>query len=92
MYPPAQRDGARTIGHECEEFHIDEIDALVQNLAGLPVWVEHDEERLVGQVLSARKTHAGAVEVEAVVKASTASGKKAIDDILEKKMVGRARM
>lgn len=86
MYPPAA--GAETLGENCEEFTVDEIDGVVASLAGLPVLVEHDSSRLVGVVKCARRTHANAIEVQAEVAASTAAGHRAIQDILDKKLVG----
>lgn len=86
MYPPAA--GAENLGENCEEFTVDEIDGVVASLAGLPVLVEHDSSRLVGVVKCARRTHANAIEVQAEVAASTPAGQIAIQDILDKKLVG----
>lgn len=86
MYPPA--GGAWSLGEQCEEFTVDEIDDVVGSLSGLPVLVEHDSNRLVGIVRAARRTHANAIEVQAEVTASTAAGVSAIQDILDKKLVG----
>ena len=88
LYPPAGDDTDRSIGDKCEEFSLGELDDMVNGLVSLPLWVEHDEDRLVGEVLSARKTFSGAVEVTAVVRASNDNGRKAITDILERKMLG----
>lgn len=67
---------------------MDELANMVKDLEGLPVWVEHDASKLVGEVISARKTHSNSVEVKAMVEASTAAGRVAINDILNKKMIG----
>ena len=90
MYPgqKTHREGAVPLGEQCEEFSVHELANMVSDLEGLPVWVEHDASKLVGKVLSARKTHSNSVEVKAVVEASTAAGRVAIDDILKKKMIG----
>ena len=91
MYPPPEefdRGHRRTLKHECEEFVSSELDTLVNEMIGLPLLVEHCDTELVGTVECARKTKTGAVEIEAVIKASSAKGRVAIQDILDKKLVG----
>lgn len=91
MYPPPQQfdiANPRTLQHECEEFVSSELDALVEQMKGLPLLVEHCDTELVGTVERARKTSSGAVEIEAVIKASCQQGRVAIDDILNKRLVG----
>ena len=88
LYPPPSCENPGTLGDACEEFSLSEIDALVGSLEGLDVCVEHNMENLVGKVVSARKTHSNAVEVQAVVNASTANGQAAIENILNKKLTG----
>lgn len=91
MYPPAKTfasDEKRDLRHECEEFTIDELDELVAALPNIPVLVEHNESDLVGEITSARRTHCNAVEVTATVSASSKNGRAAIQDILDRKLVG----
>lgn len=91
-YPPAHdfaRSGEiRNAGHACENFELAEIDALVDALPGTRVAVEHMGETLVGVVNRARRTHAGGVEVEAFVEASTPEGEQAALDIINSNKVG----
>ena len=91
MYPPPEqfdKENPRSLRHECEEFIASELDALVEQLVGLPLLVEHRDTELVGSVECAKKTIDGAVEIEAVIKASCPKGRQAIKEILEKKLVG----
>jgi hypothetical protein len=91
MYPPPVEfgiDNRRSLQHKCEEFVSSELDVLVQELTGLPLLVEHCDTELVGIVECARKTKTGAIEIEAVIKASCVKGRAAIQDILDKKLVG----
>ena len=91
LYPPALKansSNAKLLGNKCEEFTDEELDSLTRDLIDLPVWVEHDSAQLVGSVKSARRTHSDAVEVKAVVNASSEAGRNAIRMILDKKMVG----
>jgi hypothetical protein len=96
VYPPST-PGAETPGntaagrnmtHVCEEFVLEELASQLQSLKGLPVCIEHDTSELVGSVTEATLTHSGAVQVKAVVTASTEAGCRAIREIREKKMVG----
>ena len=91
LYPPALKatsKNAKLLGNKCEEFTDEELDSLTRDLIDLPVWVEHDSAQLIGNVKSARRTHSDAVEVKAIVNASSEAGRNAIRMILEKKMVG----
>jgi hypothetical protein len=91
LYPPALKassNNAKLLGNKCEEFTDEELDSLTRDLINLPVWVEHDSAQLVGSVKSARRTHSDAVEVKAVVNASSQAGRNAIKMILAKQMVG----
>jgi hypothetical protein len=91
MYPPPQQFddvNKRSLVHQCEEFVSAELDMLISQLVGLPLLVEHCETELVGKVEVARKTAAGAVEIEAVISASCERGRNAIRDILAKELVG----
>ena len=87
MYPPA-RDKQTSLGGKCEEFDLQEVNRMADQLPGLPVCIEHDMSKLVGKVECARVTHSGSVEVTARVCASTELGKQAIRDILDKKLIG----
>ena len=91
IYPPALSDNdpeSKSLGHQCEEFTKAEIDDLIRQLPGLKVCVEHDMDELVGHVIGAERIHGGAVQVRAVVNASTAAGKRAIQQIKSEEMVG----
>ena len=88
VYPPAQQGSRRDVGHLCEEFAVHELAELLVSLKGLPVCIEHDTSELIGEVTSAELTHSNAVQVRAVVRASSESGRRAIADIRNRKMLG----
>ena len=91
MYPGGQKSGSgsvRELGHLCEEFSGSELDKMVEDLQGLDVLIEHNESELVGKVQSARKTQCDSIDVVAVVTASTDAGKRAIQDLKDKKLIG----
>jgi hypothetical protein len=89
IYPPAQFGlGERTVGHLCEEFEVEELKSQLEHIRGLPIAIEHDVSKLIGEVTSAELTHSGAVQVTAVVSASTEAGRRAIKEIREKRMTG----
>ena len=86
LYPRA-KEAPENLGERCEEFSVGELDQMVEDLQGLDVCVEHNIENLVGKVVKAHKTHCDAIQVEAVVNASTPNGKQAVRDIIDKKLV-----
>jgi hypothetical protein len=93
LYPPPSHEVQtgrceKGLGYQLEEFSPKELDMMVEDLKNLPVWVEHQEDKLVGTVISAKRTHSNAISVTATVNASTKAGKRAIEDIRNRKMVG----
>jgi len=85
---PGVTAAGRTMTHACEEFSLEELAEQLPNLKGLPVCIEHDKSELIGSVTDATMTHSGAVQVRAIVSASSSAGRRAISDIRSKKMVG----
>jgi hypothetical protein len=82
------QSGKVTISDECKEFMDSEIEGLVANIVGKPLLFEHDDNKILGQVLAARRIHAGAVEVTASIDDSTEAGKETISQLEREELWG----
>lgn len=85
MPPPRVCTSLRDKTHEFSE---EDFSTLVQDLHELPIWVEHDGTKVVGQVTAARKTETGHVEITAEIESDSAAGERAIEDIRTSKKLG----
>lgn len=82
IYPPSQPDSAaRTVGHLCAEYTTEELQDHVHLLKDLELWLDHNEDTVIGKVVDAQIKPDKGVWIKAVVNASTAAGKETIKQI-----------
>ena len=55
IYPPSQPDSAaRTVGHLCAEYTTEELQDHVHLLKDLELWLDHNEDTVIGKVVDAQ--------------------------------------